>query len=409
MRAKLNEKTAKLALPAPGQNTIIYDTELRGFGLRITKNGVKSLVLGYSAGRQERRMTIGRWPAWSVAAAREEAKKLRRLIDQGFDPLAKREEDRTAKTVNDLWLRFETDHLPRLAARAQADVRSMWTTYILPAFKAVKLRDLTCAQVDQLHQNISCKRPVRANRVLEVLRKALNLALRWRWIDRNPAQGFHRNPEQPKDTYLNPDQIRRLLDCLDRLPNAASARAIRLLIYTGARAGEVLRASWTQFDLLAGVWTKPAATTKQRKSHRVPLSAEALSVLQEMSQDRKSPYLFPNSKGQPIADIKRSWAWAQREANLPGVRLHDLRHSFASLLISAGEPLPIIGRLLGHTQSQTTMRYAHLADDPLRRATGRIGGLVCVSPSISTTADVNSGDPAHPDEPDLAPVEPIKP
>src|SRR5438034_920980 len=126
MPEKLNEKTAKTALPAPGRNTIIYDTELRGFGLRITKGGTRSLILGYSIGGLERRMTIGRWPDWSVAAAREEAKRLRRLIDQGIDPLAKRHEDRTAKTVKDLWLKYETDHLPKLAVRAQADVRSMW-------------------------------------------------------------------------------------------------------------------------------------------------------------------------------------------------------------------------------------------------------------------------------------------
>jgi integrase len=392
MRDRLNEKTAKTALPASSRNTIIYDTELRGFGLRITQNGARSFVLAYTVNGRERRLTIGRWPTWSVAAAREEAKRLRRLIDQGIDPLAKREEDRAAKTVNDLWLKYETEHLPKLAIRAQRDVRSMWATYILPAFKNVKLRDLTAAQVDDLHRRISANYRVRANRVLEVFRKALNLALRWEWIHRNPATGFHRNPEEPKDTYLSPEQLRNLLQALGRLPNRPAANAIRLLIYTGARAGEVLKAGWTQFDLATGIWTKPSSHTKQRKLHRVPLSAEALVLLQSMASERHAFYLFPNSKGKPIADVKRAWTWVQKEAGLQGVRIHDLRHSFASLLISAGEPLPVIGRLLGHTQSQTTIRYAHLADDPLKRATAKIALIVAGAGSGQATSD----DPPNP-------------
>jgi integrase len=377
MPEKLNEQTAKTALPASGRNTIKYDTELRGFGLRITKTGTRSFLLSYSINGRERRITIGRWPDWSVAAAREEAKKLRRLIDQGIDPLAKRRDDRTAKTVNDLWLQYESDYLPKLATRAQADVRSMWQKRLLPPLQSVKLRDLTSAQIDRLHRQISADHPVRANRVLEAFRRALNLAVRWGWIDRNPAQGFQANPEHPKDTYLTSEQLERILDCLDRLPNAAAANVIRLLIFTGARVGEVLKAEWSQFDLTAGIWTKPPANTKQRKLHRVPLSACALAVLQEMEKTRdSSPYLFPGSNGNPIGDIRYSWSWVRGQLGLQGVRIHDLRHSFASLLISTGETLPVIGRLLGHSQNQTTMRYAHLADSPLRAAADRLGALV---------------------------------
>jgi integrase len=171
---------------------------------------------------------------------------------------------------------------------------------------------------------------------------------------------------------------------------------------TSARRGEVLGARWEMFDLEAGVWVKPSAHTKQRKQHRVPLSAPALQLLRAMRADATGPYLFPGREGRPLTDVKRSWLAVCRRAGLaeratkrprpgggsarageavatvwrPTARLHDLRHTYASILASQGLSLPIIGALLGHTQPQTTARYAHLLDDPLREATERVGPVV---------------------------------
>ena len=191
-----------------------------------------------------------------------------------------------------------------------------------------------------------------------------------------------------------------------------SANAIKLLMLTGARRGEVLGARWDMFDLENGVWTKPSSHTKQRKLHRVPLSGPALGLLQDMKAAAQaeaqvdgrppSPYVFPGPTGKPLTDIKRTWRAVCRKAGLgatvplldkkgkpvldrrgnprtefqPNVRIHDIRHSFASILVSAGASLPLIGQMLGHTQVQTTQRYAHLFDDPLRQAAEKVGAFM---------------------------------
>ncbi len=179
------------------------------------------------------------------------------------------------------------------------------------------------------------------------------------------------------------------------------------MMLTGARRGEVLGARWDMFDLAAGIWVKPSSHTKQRQEHRVPLSAAAVELLKGIRVECAGPYVFPGSAGGPLTDVKRTWLSVCRQAGLaiqmPGrvkngngisrkddgpvlawrttVRLHDLRHTYASILASEGLSLSIIGALLGHTQTQTTARYAHLLDDPLRAATERVGALVNRNPS----------------------------
>lgn len=300
-------------------------------------------------------MTIGLYPIWSVAQAREQASKLRLMIDNGIDPLAKRAERREAWTVRDLGEEYERVHVPNLSSVAQKDIGVMWAHHILPFLGAKKLTDLTAKDIDELHRRISVKTPIRANRILEVFRHSLNLAIRWGHIERNTANGFKRNVEQPKDNYLNAEQLEKLLEALKRLPNQQAANAIRLLIYTGARRGEVLKADWSQFDLDAGVWTKPSTHTKQRRLHRVPLSESALEVLRSMQQEAKEHHLFTNQFGVPNCSLQRPWEQLMRMTGLGDLRIHDLRHTFASLLISQGEALPVIGKLLGHTQHHTLL------------------------------------------------------
>ena len=186
--------------------------------------------------------------------------------------------------------------------------------------------------------------------------------------------------------------MRRLTEALANHSSRDAANAVRLLLLTGARRGEVLSATWHQFDLAVGVWTKPSSHTKQKREHRVPLSASARQLLADMRTDAErrgetSPYLFPARTGDaPIGDIKKSWIALCKAAGINGVRLHDLRHTYASVLASAGQSLPVIGALLGHTQPSTTARYAHLFDDPLRAATERVGAIV--SGDVGTSADV---------------------
>lgn len=370
MTEKLTDKVVR-SLPAPSKgNKITYDNEVRGFGVRVTAKGVHSFILNYRIHGRERRFTIGSYPEWSVSAARAEAKDLRRQIDRGIDPLAVRTEAREASTVEELWKRYEKEHLPTKAERAQADDRSMFQKYILPELgSATRLHEIQFSDIDRLHKKISQKYPVRANRVLEVLRKAFNLASQWGWHDENPCIGVKRNVETRRSRYLSNEERLQLLLALNHHSEIISANAIKFMLLTGARKGEVFNASWNQFDLDTAVWVKPASHTKQRREHRVVLSSAAVKMLKKIKETTEGSFAFPGkSPDDPLQDVKRTWQSVCKEASIENCRLHDLRHSFAAVLVSNGASLPIVGAMLGHSQPNTTARYAHLMDEPLRHA-----------------------------------------
>ncbi len=320
-------------------------------------------------------MTLGRYPEITVARARKLAASHRDRVAQGHDPLEEKDTLLRAPTMKDLWERYESDHLPRLAKRGQSDQRAMWSKWILPALGNKKVLSVTYSDVEALHRKITTLTPVRANRVNEVLRKSFGLAIRWGWIATNPAGGFVKNHEEPRHLYLKPAEVRALLAALSDDKDQDGADAIRLLILTGARRGETLRAEWSQFDLEAGIWTKPSSHTKQRRVHRVPLSAPATALLKLRKSLSQSHLVFPGPSGVPRYDLKGIWRRVTKVAGLEKIRVHDLRHTYASLLISNGFGLAIIGNLLGHTQTQTTNRYAHLHDDALREASDKVAQI----------------------------------
>ncbi|WP_164659310.1 integrase arm-type DNA-binding domain-containing protein [Tropicibacter sp. Alg240-R139] len=286
----------KVATP-PASHKIHYDSEHKGFGLRVTKTGTKAFILNYHLNKRERRITIGQSPIWSAAAARERARELSRLIDQGIDPLDEKTERREAPTVATLWVEYEKVHIPTLSQRSQADQKGMWANFILPELGTIAVRQLSSRQIDSLHAKISEKPPTHANRVLEVLRKALNLSIRWEWITKNPADGFRRNTEHSREKYLTMDQYERVFSALEMMPNQKAANAIRLLILTGARRGEVLDLEWQDLDLELGIWNRPPHKSKDRKRKRIPLSNEALMLLRVMHDVAGVGFLFPTSKG----------------------------------------------------------------------------------------------------------------
>jgi integrase len=212
-----------------------------------------------------------------------------------------------------------------------------------------------------------------------------SMAAKWGMrTDPNPCKGVERNQENKRERYLSGPELTRVTTALTELPDQGAANAIRLLLLSGARRGELLKARWDDVDLEAGVWSKPASTTKQEKRHRVPLSDAARRLLSEMQEqvDEDAEWLFPAPrKPGPRTDLDDAWAALRGLAKVPDLRLHDLRHSYASVLASQGLSLPIIGALLGHASPTTTARYAHLLDDPLRRATEMASAVITGKPS----------------------------
>jgi integrase len=207
-----------------------------------------------------------------------------------------------------------------------------------------------------------------------------NLAVKpWKMRADNPAASFHRNVENEREVFLTLDQIGRLASAIDEHENQRAADLVRFILLTGARKGEARTARPEQFNLDLAIWTKKASTTKQRKMHRVPLSRAAVAFVQTRLArlPAGSEWLFPGHvEGKPIGDIRRFWADIQKAAGLEGVRVHDLRHTFASLLVSGGMSLPMVGKLLGHSSPKTTQRYAHLLDDPVRQGADAVGELL---------------------------------
>ena len=395
--ARLIDRTVR-ALPTPKDRAkITWDDETKGFGVCVYPTGRRSFVLDYRCNGRQRRMVIGQYPDWSVAAARDEARKFRRAVDGGADPLSDRYSARGAPTVQDLFQRYMKEHAPSKAERSRKDDEGMWRNEILPRLGKLKVAEVRPADADKLHREITASgRPVRANRVIEVFRKSLNLAIRWGWISQNPATGVKRNQEEHRTRYLSLEEIVRLGEAMDGHPDQKAVNAIRLLLLTGARKGEVLSATWSQFDLENGTWTRPSSHTKQKREHRVPLSATTVQLLSDMKRDATGPYLFPGKNGRPMTDIQKTWEVVCQEAGLvelagesgrkkgrrdqlthiPTVWVHDLRRTYASLLASSGHSLQVIGALLGHSQAQTTQRYAHLFEDPLRQATETVSKLI---------------------------------
>jgi integrase len=290
---------------------------------------------------------------------------------------------------------YEPLHVTTKRPSWARDVRSMMTRDILPVLGKRLVKEIDAADVVALHRAIGKRAPARANRVLAVLSHLMGFAERAHVLESgeriealrprysNPCRDAPRSPEEPRQRYLSPAELSALAAALSARPerDRVSVALVRFLLLTGARFGEAATATWDQFDLDRGVWTKPSAHTKQKRAHRVPLSAPALALLHELRAESTGDCLFPGPTGQPITTIKTAWRGITREAGIEGGRLHDLRHSFASVLASGGASLPLIGALLGHSQPRTTARYAHLADAAQREATERAGAVITGQPS----------------------------
>jgi integrase len=394
MTERLTDKRVRdLPPPASGGNKVYYDEDVRGLGVRVTSAGARSWVFNYRASGVERRLTIGDTKAWTVRAARDKANELRRLVDNGGDPMADRHAQRAAPTMTELATQYLEYAKTRKRPRSLAEDRAMINGVILPALGKTRVSALTRPDVARLHADVSKRAPVRANRVISLLRRMLNLATTEFGMREgpNPATAIERNAEARRTRYLEPDELARLMVAIGAHRNQQSANIVRLALLTGARRGELLGATWPQFNLSStGTWTRPASLTKQKKMHTIPLNGPARAVLAAMKEAadqenarrardglRALVHLFPGyGSNDAQGDLKRTWAAICKAAGLVDLRFHDLRHSFASFLASSGHNLPLIGQMLGHSNPATTNRYSHLLMDPQREAAERVGSIV---------------------------------
>jgi integrase len=378
-------KTAIAALKPPSSGIlIVWDTVISGLGCRIMSSGTKSYFLQRRTKKGEGvKLTVGRCDRITSEMAREKARELISRLELGERPDVElraarrsREVQAEAPTVTELWQRWLADHAQQHKAMGSlAADASLWRNHIEPRLGRLKVAEVEREHVARLHAEVTRRSgPVAANRTLALLSTLfgygeLHLKLRVG----SPTKGVKRNREHKRERYLKPHEIRRLLAVLDGHDDLANA-ALRLLLLTGARKGELLSMRWSDIDLSSSTWTKPASITKQQEPHHLALSTTATALLAALpAPSDPAARVFRRLSE---AKLRRAWEKARDAARLDGVRLHDLRHAHASLAISAGIPLAVVGGLLGHSNHATTSRYAHLHDDPQRAAAERVGELL---------------------------------
>jgi len=370
---------------------VLWDSSLPGFGVRVSVQGTKTFVLKYRlpSGRT-RWKTLGRIEQLSLEEARKRARRDVGLVADGHDPLRALDDARGAVTLNSAADRFLREHVE--ARRKPATIRlytQVIDSHLRPRFGTTPLTSITTQDLLKLHHHLR-RSPYAANRTIAVASVLFNWAaragLRGPGPHVNPCDDVPKYRERARQRYLAPHELKRV-GCALRVSERRNALspsavlAIRLLLLTGARVNEVLSLQWREVDLDAGVLRLSDSKTGAKT---ILLGAPTVELLREWPRWAKSPYVFPGEgrgrhKGQHKVNLKDAWGWVRRRAKIVDVRLHDLRHSFASVAVSGGQTLPMIGALLGHAQAATTQRYAHLQLDPLRAASNATTGHIAAA------------------------------
>ncbi|WP_425418469.1 tyrosine-type recombinase/integrase [Oricola indica] len=375
--AKLTKRTVSEA-SADEKDIFLWDDDLPGYGLKVTPKGRKVFVLQYRIGGRSRRMTLGRFGNITAEQARTDAQSALRRIARGEDPMFEKDQKREEQRVGELLERFLSSHADaKLKERSRMEYRRLLDKLFPKRFRQMPITEITRRDVAALHHSLA-KTPYQANRLLAVLRKFFN------WCEKNGYRPDHTNPahhiekfkENRRERFLSEAELARLGAVLGEL-EAEDAHspfiigAVRLLVLTGARLNEILSLRWQWVDFKDACLRLPDSKTGAKTIY---LNAPALDVLSRLPHLEDNPHVICGQKqGGRLVNLQKPWTAIRSKAGLNDVRLHDLRHSFASVAVASGMSLPLIGALLGHSQPQTTARYAHLSDDPIRKASTAIG------------------------------------
>lgn len=405
--AKLTKRSVE-GLPAPpGCDYVVWDVDLTGFGVRITEHeGTvrRAYLYGYrvEGARRFRRITIGPHGKLTVDQARDAAKKLAGVVVTGDDPADVRRRERAKKTVRELGKGYLEDVKARRKPSTAVEYVRLWSRHVLPALGARKVGDVVAADVRRLHRSLQAT-PYQANRLLAMLGAFFSYAEQEgaRAPHDNPTRAVKKFAETSRERFLTSAEVTKLGEALARAEkeglrpppllrkpapqkkpqnrpksadtpkpaNPLAVAAIRLLLLTGCREGEILSLRWDAVDLERGFLR--LADSKTGKNVR-PLGAAAAEILARLPRLQGSPFVFPGARrSQHLKDLKRVWYAVRHAAGLEALRIHDLRHSFASVSAIGGDSLLVTRALLGHRNIATTQRYAHLSDDPVKAAADR--------------------------------------
>jgi integrase len=359
---------------------VAWDDKVAGLGVCVYPAGNKSWVLDYrTKERTQRRQTLGRADVVHPDTARQMAREVLVQVAKGSDPMQQLRIKLAEPTIADLEAAFTPEHTRTVKKTTQNGNASLWSSQLLPRLGKKRILEIDRADIADFLAELQGT-PYVANRCVRLLSKAYSMAaLRhkaWGWppVERNPCQRAKLHPEEKRQRYLTPEELERLLASLDAWPATEIewrfANAIRLLLLTGCRRGEILTATWAMVDEKNGLLRLSDSKTGAKDVH---LPAEALPVLQELRRRTNGDLVIAGDvDGRPISGHKKMWARLLAHAQIKAFRIHDIRHSFASFGIKAKLSLPEIGGLLGHKSAQTTQRYAHLMDDVGKAASAAV-------------------------------------
>lgn len=401
-KQKLTKRTVE-SIVATTRDLVVWDTELPGFHVRVSPNGKRKYFLYYrTKGGRQRKPAIGTHGQITADQARDIARLWSLQVANGQDPSKTRQDGRSAPTVDDLCTRFITEysslhHKPKTHATYKDQVRRI----VRPRIGRMKVSDVCRDDIQRLHYQMRAT-PYQANRVLQVLSKMFNMAEGWGWRAdyTNPARRIQKYKERARERYLSSEELDRLANVLKEVEQECSelpsvVPALRLLIATGCRLSEILTLRWSYIDFERRQINLSDSKTGAKRVHLNAIAHDALLAIQDEIVDDVCEFVLPGELGDaPLVNLEKPWRRIRTRAGIPDVRIHDLRHTFASIAAGLGESLPVIGRLLGHTQAQTTLRYAHIADNPLRAASEKVGrALSAFAPAAPCAAQAGGSSP----------------
>ena len=421
MTVKLSTRTVTNAQPDE-KDIFLWDSELKGFGLKVTPAGSKVYIVQYRVGGRgspTKRFTIGKHGApWTTDKARAKAKVILGDVADGNDPQQRKAADRKAMTVADLCDKYLKEGCATKKDSTIATDRGRIERHIKPLLGRKRVKDLTANDIRRFMADIADGKTSQtvktgkfglarvtggkgtATRTVGLLGGIFSFAVADGIIERNPVQGVKRYADKRNERYLSLSELTRLGETLVQAEadgeHPYAIQSIRLLLLTGCRKSEILSLKWHEVDFGLGCLRLDDSKTGQKI---VPLGAPALKVLADLPRIAGSEFVFPSLKSDGhYVGLPKAWLRIRAKAALEGVRLHDLRHSFASVGAGAGMGLQIVGKLLGHADPKTTARYAHIADDPARVAADRISGAIAqaitgqkVSHEVMVLGEGNNG------------------
>ncbi len=422
LKVRLTTEFAARAIAIDGKRTIYFDNQLPGFGLYVTEGGAKSWFLKYRFKGRRRQATIANVAAMPAHLARKRAAAMQIQIHGGVDPLDTREEERSSQTVAEFWVSYRDDAESRWKVRTRDENDRLWKRDVVTVFGRCPLESLGRGEIGTWHRSMKAT-PTKANRALAILRSMLGKAVEWDILSSNPASRVKPFPERSRERFLSSEEFSAIWEAIaieERLGGRRSvervqakgdrrkapekesrgispyaAGLLRLLILTGARLREIMHARWEWVLWKERCIALPDHATKSGRK-RLPLSRPAIEELQRLQAIRLSPWIIAGYReDRPMYDATGPWNRVRerahavlnerrKKADVPllaenpfdDLRIHDLRHSFASVMVASGRGLPIVGKALGHSQSRTTERYSHLAADPVLEAVDEAGAII---------------------------------